>query len=111
MDMGGSYLSIVDDVINLLKEHSLQEARVAIQHALKAHDEAEYRARSCKIDEINKNISILKRQVSTICQLVDSFPVDEQIYIKVNIQDTVDFLYKVELCELKALKRRLSKPG
>ena len=109
-DMGGSSFDILNDAINLLKEHSLEEARKAIELALKTYEEEGYRARSSKIHEINKSISCLKRQINTICQLVDSFTDDERIYARVNIQETAESLYEDVLCELKAQKRKLSKP-
>lgn len=105
-----SYFDIIDDVIKLLQEHSLNKAQKETSRALKAYHETEYNARSDKITEINRTIGILQRQIDTIKALTDSYPEEERVFVKMNIQDTVISLYGKELCKLRAQKRKLSRP-
>ncbi len=105
-----SYFDIIDDVINLLKEHSLEKAKEETAHALRVYHETEYKARSDEITEINKSISTIQRQIGTIKAITESYPEEERVFVRMNIQDTVICLYGEELCKLRAKKRKLSRP-
>jgi len=107
----GSYYNIVDDVIQLLKQKAIAEAKERVRSALKEQNTVDYASRAKEITVINQNIAKLKKQIRELEQVLALFPENERLLIEVEVQDMINGLCKKELIRLRRDKSNLSLPN